>query len=89
MLKWSVTFLFVILLTHCGKPTPVISGVDLPPDNLAPSNTLTPNGDEANSGTDNLEVVVDDGVKVLEAPLVLLRGNIDQYSTSMTAAPGA
>lgn len=89
MLKWSVTFLFVILLTSCGKPAPVISGIDFPPENTAPTNVASQNPEGDVAASQNANVEENQGVKIFNAPLVLIRGNIDQYKTAMNASPGA
>ena len=89
MLKWSVTFLFVILLTSCGKPAPVITGIDFPPENTAPTNVASQNPEGDSAISQNSPIEESQGVKIFNAPLVLMRGDIEQYKTEMNASPGA
>jgi len=88
MLKWFVTFAFVLLLTHCGKPAPVVDDIDIPPSNTAPSNVIPSGNSEAGTTIPNVQTVQEQGTKVFNAPLVLLRGEIPQHQTKMTASPG-
>lgn len=83
MWKRLLVILLLLCVARCGKPTPAIAGIDLPPSD----NT----GDISQSSTNsnNNSVAPDEGVKILSAPLVLLRGDIPQYQTLMNSTPGA
>ena len=84
MWKGLLVICLLLSVARCGKPTPTISGVDLPPSN-DPIELPEP----GNISNNNSTVQVDADVKTLEAPLVLLRGEIPQFATSMNASPGA
>lgn len=83
MWKGLLVILLLLSVVRCGKPAPAIEGIDLPPnDNLGQINNP--------SNISNFSPVSPEGgVKVFDAPLVLLRGEIPQYETPMNAAPGA
>lgn len=98
MLKRLLTLIMVLFLASCGKNSPVIAGVDLPPDNNTPvgSNVQPPpSGDNSGSTPDqsSTTVAANDNpapvVKVFDAPLVLVRGAVQQQQTTMNTAPGA
>jgi hypothetical protein len=83
MLK-RVLYLYLLLaLARCGGGSShqPLAGVDLPPDNNAPVGS---NSDPAPVETPPPS----SAVHVFEAPLVLVRGTINQQTTQMNTAPG-
>ena len=86
MLKWLLCLIIVFSVVNCGKKEPVITGVDLPPDNNVPINIAPVPVAPSNN---NAPQAIPQPVHVFEAPLVLVRGDIPQQSTTMNTAPGS
>jgi len=97
MLRRLLTIIMVLFLASCGKNSPVIAGVDLPPDNNAPVATpvqdSTPGNNTGSTPVPSQIAATSDDttapvVKVFDAPLVLVRGAVQQQQTAMNTAPG-
>jgi predicted small lipoprotein YifL len=97
MLRRLLTIVTILFLASCGKKSPVIAGVDLPPDNNAPAGSTAQDPASGNSTGSNPEPSQNVSapqdtpapiVKVFDAPLVLVRGAVEQQQTAMNTAPG-
>jgi predicted small lipoprotein YifL len=96
MLKMIIYLALLLVCASCGKKSPVIAGVDLPPDNNtpvgAPVQNSTPGTNTALNPDPNQNAepqpTPDPVAKVFDAPLVLVRGTVEQQQTAMNTAPG-
>jgi hypothetical protein len=81
MLKHCLVLALAFFFVGCGKVSPLISGVDIPPSN----NPVTQPTVNSNDGTSSVPAPE---VHVFSAPIVAVRGPVTQAVTSMTVAPG-
>ena len=86
MLKVWVLLTLLILFTGCGKKDPVITGVEVPPNNDPVNTVQTPTSPAVSSPSGNTAPALP--IHSFAAPAVATRADANQQNTAMSAAPG-